>query len=271
MEPGDFSIPVHRLIFEALVTLADAGHPLDFVTVCNALSDAGNLESVGGRAAVSDLIGGSLRLANLESYVGIIKDKSKLRRVMVAGDDLVKHAADPGADADTLLSVASNALELVRGSDTGALQLRRVADCKADPEPFPLIRRSGDRFGSVLAFGEVGILTGKGKVGKSTLARQIGAAAAGCPGDDNAWQEVAGLDVRSGAVVLVTFEDSDRRTYEACRLLADPIPERLHVMQAQGHALFGVPEGAPLHSRPQRLPAWFQVWAQIRRVPKPAW
>ena len=66
----------------------------------------------------------------------------------------------------------------------------------------------------------------------------------------------------------MTYEDSDRRTYDACRLLADPnpIPGRLHVLQAQGHPLFGVPEGAAIHSRPQRLPAWFQIWAQIRQA-----
>ena len=268
LEPRDFYSPAHGMIFASMAKLVEDGKPLDFVTLVDALKDAGNLEHVGGASAVSSLTDGVTKLENLASHIGIIQHKAKLRLVIKTAEDLAQHAADPGADPASVLSVASNALELARGSDSGPLQLRPVAECATEPEPFPLIRRAGDLFGSVLAVGEVFILAGAGKVGKSTLVRQIGVAAAACPGDDHYWQEVAGLDVRGVAVALVTYEDSDRRTYDACRLLADPnpIPGRLHVLQAQGHPLFGVPEGAAIHSRPQRLPAWFQIWAQIRQA-----
>ena len=268
LEPGDFWSPAHRFTYESMAKLADAGEPLDFVTLCDAISEAGNLDSVGGRSAVSALINGSMRPANVASHVAIILEKAKRRRIIKTAEAMAQQAADPGADASTVLTTASNALELVQGSDFGALQLRPVALCEADPEPVPLIRQTGDHFGSVVAVGEVGILTGAGKVGKSTLARQLGVAASAYSESPNYWQEVAGLDVRGVAVALVTYEDSNRRTFESCRMLAapDPIPDGLHVMQAQGHPMFGVAEGASVNSRPQRLPAWFQIWAQIRQA-----
>ena len=265
LEPLDFWSPAHRVIYESMAKLADAVQPLDFFTLCNAISDSGNLESVGGRSAVSALIDGGMKLANLESYVNIIKEKAKRRRIIKTAEAMKRQAADPGADAEILLSVAADSLELARG-DVGGLQLRPVQECGTDPEPVPLIRRTGDRFGSVLAVGEVCILSGPGKVGKSTLARQITLGAASWAGRPDAWQEVAGLDVRGGPAALVTFEDSDRRTFNACRLLKDPIPAGLGVLQARGHPLFGVREGEHLQARPQRLPAWFQVWAQIRKA-----
>ena len=268
LEPGDFWSPAHRFTYESMVKLADAGEPLDFVTLCDAIAEAGNLDSVGGRSAVSALITDSMRPANVASHVDIILEKAKRRRIIKTASAMAQQAADPGADASTVLTTASNALELVQGSDSATLQLRRVAECAVDPEPVPLIRRTGDHFGSVLAVGEVGILTGRGKIGKSTLARQLGIAASVNSKAPNYWSMASGLDVRGVAVALVGYEDSDRRTYESCRLLADPnpIPAGLHVMQAAGHPMFGNPEGASKHSRPQRLPAWFQIWAQIRQA-----
>ena len=271
----DFWSPAHREIFRAMLAASDAGGAVDLVTVSGRLEDAGQLEAVGGWAAVSKLIGGAIRLSNVAAYATRIKDKSNRRALMRLGVELAdKWAHDPG-DVEDVMAAASGALELIRAGDGGGLEDSPVQDCGSEPEPVPLIRRAGDRFGSVLAVGEVCILTGPGKVGKSTLVRQIASAAADAAsmaecagaGSLDVWQEdVAGLDVRGGPAFLVTYEDSKRRTHDACRLLCDPIPPGLRVLQARGHPLFGVREGEPMTNRPQRLPAWFRVWAQIRKA-----
>ena len=82
LEPGDFWSPAHRFTYESMAKLADAGEPLDFVTLCDAISEAGNLESVGGRSAVSALITDSMRPANVASHVAIILEKAKRRRII---------------------------------------------------------------------------------------------------------------------------------------------------------------------------------------------
>ena len=264
LEPRDFWSPAHRVIFEAMAALSDEGKSSDFFTLCNALKDAGKLDTAGGAAGVSALIDSGMKTSNLSSYIGIIKQKARLRLVIKMAADLKAHAEHPAADPASVLSTASNALELARGPDVGAFRLRRVSDCASDPLPYPLIRQAGDHFGSFLARGEANLLTGAGKTGKSTVARQFAMAAAGCP--DGAFQESLGMDIRGMIVVLVTFEDSARRTYDACRLLSPDIPDNLYIMPAQGNPIFGVAEGVSTNSRPQRLPAWFPMWSEVRRV-----
>lgn len=265
LDPEDFGSPFHRAIYAAMLGRSDAGQPIDLVFLSRELRASGHPETT--IADLTALYNDRLPLADLPTYAASIRNAARLRRLSRTGEDLAKHAADSGADAEALAAAAVEALELARG-DGAALQLRPVQECGADPEPVPLIRRAGDHFGSVLAVGEVCILTGPGKVGKSTLARQIALAAASRAGSPKAWQvDVAGLDVRGGAAAMISFEDSDRRTFEACRLLSeDAIPAGLGVLQARGHPLFGVLEGQHLQSRPQRLPAWFRAWSQIRKA-----
>lgn len=266
LTPADFWSWAYREIFRAMLAVHDAGGPLDLEAVSRALEAADHLEAVGGRSAVSNLIDGAIRLANVRTYVARIRDKSQRRGLIRLGNDLAEQWAHEPGDVGELLARASERLDQLRAGGGGGLRLRPVRDCAADPEPVPLIRRAGDRRGSVLAVGEVALLAGQGKVGKSTLARQLCVAAAACPGGLKAWKEVAGLEVAGGVSALVTFEDTDRRTFESCRLLEDPLPEGLGVMQARGHPLFGVREGEHLQARPQRLPAWFRAWAQIRQA-----
>lgn len=266
LAPGDFYSPAHRTLYEHMGKLADASRPIDLVTLAGALEDAGQLEACGGRAAISALIDGVPRLANLESYARRVKDKARARSTLRLFDD-GRRMVEQGEALEDVLAEVSDAVDLVRGSDpSGKLRLRPLAECSQEPEPVPLLRRDGDRFGSVLAVGEVAVLSGAGKAGKSTLALQVALGAAGCPGSPDAWQEVLGLEVRSGPVALVSFEDDLRRIYDRATLIGDAAPQSLHAVNARGFPLFGVREGEHIQARPRKLPAWFTLWAQLRRI-----
>ena len=263
LDPADFGGPSLGPIFAAMLRRADEGGPIDLFLLSSELQAAGQPQVT--IASLTALYGDRLPLVDLPGYAAIIRNAGRLRRLSLTGLDLADKAANPDNDADQLAAVAVEALEMPPGAG-GGLRLRPVSDCASDPEPVPLLRRAGDRFGSVLALGEVALLTGPGKVGKSTLARQIAHGAASHAAHPGACQEVAGLEVFGGNAVLISFEDSDRRTFEACRLLPGAIPAGLGVIQARGHPLFGVREGEHLQARPQRLPAWWRVWAQIRQA-----
>ena len=266
LAPGDFTLAGHRSMFEYMGKLADGSKAIDLVTLAGALEDAGQLEACGGRPAISALIDGVPRLDNLEHYARRVKDKARARSILRLFDD-VRRMVEQGEALDDVLAAASDAVDRVRGSDpSGKLRLRPLAECSHEPEPEPLLRRAGDRFGSVLAVGEVAVLSGAGKAGKSTLALQVALGAAGCPAPPDAWQEVLGLEVRSGPVAVVSFEDDLRRIYDRSRLIVDGAAESLHAVNARGFPLFGVREGEHIQARPRRLPAWFTLWAQLRCI-----
>src|SRR5215203_3374546 len=79
IEPADFYRDAHRRIFDKMISLNERNHAIDFVTLKEELSRAGELDEVGGPAYVASLADGVPRATNVEYYAKIVKEKATLR------------------------------------------------------------------------------------------------------------------------------------------------------------------------------------------------
>src|SRR5579864_4754260 len=82
IDTGDFSLEKHRRIFARMKDLYQRRERIDRITVCDELIKHGQLESVDGLAYLVSLDDGLPEIANVESYVRIVKDKATLRRLI---------------------------------------------------------------------------------------------------------------------------------------------------------------------------------------------
>lgn len=89
LEPHDFSLEKHRRIFQRMLDIYQRGQRIDRVTVAEELMKQGQLESVDGISYLVSLDDGLPRIANLESYVRIVRDKSLLRRIIFSSQKLI--------------------------------------------------------------------------------------------------------------------------------------------------------------------------------------
>ena len=87
LEADDFSLEKHRRIFLRMGELYNRGERIDRVTVANELRKQNQLE-VDGVSYLASLDEGMPALANLESYVQIVKDKAILRRIVLNSNKL---------------------------------------------------------------------------------------------------------------------------------------------------------------------------------------
>jgi replicative DNA helicase len=96
----DFYRGAHRTIFEAASTLYDKGEPVDPVTLGDELERRGQLDSVGGVVAISDLLGRVPTAANATYYARIVADQALRRRLIDAGTQITRigYNAEEGAD-----------------------------------------------------------------------------------------------------------------------------------------------------------------------------
>ena len=83
------------------------------------------------------------------------------------------------------------------------VSLRDAASLPMSP---PVIKHRRER-GAVLVEGEVALLVGEGKVGKSSISIGLALAAASANEKGQPWGTACGLDVRCGPVVLASWED----------------------------------------------------------------
>lgn len=106
----DFSIEKHRKIFQRMLDLHTREDKIDRVTLANELMRHGELESVDGLSYLVSLDEGLPELYNLESYVQIVKDKSLLRQVIFASQELM-HRCYLGEDTPSdVINAAQNTL-----------------------------------------------------------------------------------------------------------------------------------------------------------------
>jgi replicative DNA helicase len=110
VDARDFYRDAHRKIWDKMVALSERNEPIDYVTLKEELSRAGELEHVGGPAYITSLADGVPRSTNVEQYARIIKEKSVLRSLIFSANRIISSAYEAEEDADTLLDGAEKAI-----------------------------------------------------------------------------------------------------------------------------------------------------------------
>jgi len=92
---SDFYRYEHRLIYSAIGTLINASKPADVITVFENLQSQGKAEEVGGLAYLNSLAQYVPSASNIRRYAEIVRDRSILRKLVSASDDIATNAFNP--------------------------------------------------------------------------------------------------------------------------------------------------------------------------------
>ncbi|MCC9968896.1 replicative DNA helicase, partial [Streptococcus agalactiae] len=99
----------HKVIFRAMITLADRNDAIDAATVRNILDDQGDLQNIGGLGYIVELVNSVPTSANAEFYAKIVSEKAMLRDIISKLTDTVNMAYE-GNDSDEIIATAEKAL-----------------------------------------------------------------------------------------------------------------------------------------------------------------
>jgi replicative DNA helicase len=103
----DFYRQEHRLIFAAMHQLAERSDPFDVITLSERLNTTGELERVGGLAYLGGLAGNAGSAANVLAYAGIVRERSTLRALIGAAQEIAATGFSPeGRSGEELLDEA---------------------------------------------------------------------------------------------------------------------------------------------------------------------
>ena len=119
-----------------------------------------------------------------------------------------------------------------------------------------------ERADAVLSVGECAILAAPGGTGKSYLTLTIAAAAAASRGK---YGSASGLRVRSGPVVLVSYEDSPVRLYARLRAIVGGPPSNSIYCWPDPTPLFVAGEG-PARGAARPSSQWTTLWTVLREL-----
>jgi replicative DNA helicase len=110
LSADDFSLEKHKRIFLRMSELHERGEKIDRVTLANELMKQGQLQSVDGLSYLVSLDDGLPELYNLDSYVGIVREKALLRRIIRLSQDTINRCLACDEDPKQILGAVEDAL-----------------------------------------------------------------------------------------------------------------------------------------------------------------
>jgi len=176
----------HQTIYETLAQMFNERQPIDLITVQQNLKDRQLLEQVGGIAYLSQLQDAVPSSANLSYYIGIVREKYLLRKLIQTCSGVVSRVLDYEGDVEALLDeVEKEILHVNESREQNEVKdvKKLVNDALVTIEHF--FNRKGELSGLATGFtdldkmtdglhgGEMIIVAARPSMGKTSLAMNI--------------------------------------------------------------------------------------------------
>lgn len=106
LDDSDFYYSEHKLVFQALKTAYRQDKPADLHLISEELKRQGKLEAAGGIVYLTSLAQYAGTSAYIEEYAELVRNKSVLRRMIMAAQQVEKEALEDPQDVNTVLDAA---------------------------------------------------------------------------------------------------------------------------------------------------------------------
>ncbi|HHV5989471.1 TPA: replicative DNA helicase [Streptococcus agalactiae] len=110
LKPNDFYRPAHKILFKAMVSLADRGEAIDIVTIKSTLESTDELGMVGGISYIAEIVNAVPTSSHAEHYAKIVAKKAQLRSIIDNLSDSIGNAYEEDMDIDEIIAKAERSL-----------------------------------------------------------------------------------------------------------------------------------------------------------------
>jgi len=186
---SDFYRHEHRLIYTAVGALINASKPADVITVSEYIQNQGKTAEMGGLGYLNSLAQYVPSASNIRRYAEIVRERSILRKLVSASDEIATNAFNPqGKAIDRILDEAEQKIFNIgeegsrmkqgfQSMDTLVVELldrvQEMADNPNDITGVPTGFYDLDRMTSGLQSGDLVVLAARPSMGKTAFAINI--------------------------------------------------------------------------------------------------
>ena len=185
----DFYRHEHQLIYAAIGGLVNASKPADIITVYERLQSLGKADEIGGLSYLNALAQFVPSASNIRRYAEIVRERSILRKLVAASDEIATNAFNPQGKGVTaildeaeqkILNIGEQGSRMKQGfqsMDTLVVDLLdRVTEMSENPNDVtgvPTGFYDLDRMTSGFQAGDLVVLAARPSMGKTALAINI--------------------------------------------------------------------------------------------------
>jgi len=106
IRPSDFYKEAHKIIYEGMLKLSNKNEPIDLITLTEELKKQGHLDNVGGISYITSLSTIVPTTSNVKYYADIVKEKSVLRQLIKASNDIINLGYENSTKVEEVLEKA---------------------------------------------------------------------------------------------------------------------------------------------------------------------
>jgi replicative DNA helicase len=110
LKASDFYKPANSKVYAAVLSLYELRQPIDILTVSEELERRGQIEEIGGRAALADLCDRTPTAVHAKQYAKIVERKAVLRGLISAAGRIASIGSEDPADAIEAIDRAESEL-----------------------------------------------------------------------------------------------------------------------------------------------------------------
>lgn len=186
LKADDFFRVDHRLIYTAVLELAEKQQSPDAVTMAEWFEAQGKLELVGNGAYLIELASTTPSAANVVAYAEIVRGKAQQRKLIEVGQGLVEKGFCPqGEDLSVIVADATQAMAELHGIRKGSVKGAKQVGTRWFKQLQERYERGGELIGLAtpwssfnqmtngLRDGELIIVAGRPSMGKSAWAVNV--------------------------------------------------------------------------------------------------
>ncbi|WP_427167070.1 SPI-7-type island replicative DNA helicase [Citrobacter koseri] len=178
----DFYSRPHRVIYQEMVRLVNAGRPLDLITISERIENQGKLEQLGGFAYLAEISKNIPSAANIMAYCEIVARYSRARQLARIGADITHEVRQPGNDITHIMEKAERditrlaeraepeqAVTLIEGMEKLLTELERRCNVPDGITGTPTGFEDFDAMTSGLQAGDLVLIAARPSMGKTAL------------------------------------------------------------------------------------------------------
>ena len=125
--PDDFYKPANKIVFKTMLSLLEKGEPIDATTMISALTNRGDISSIGGINYVVELVNSTPTSKNVEHYAKLVKEKATLRKMIADLSDSLSSAYQGDVSIDDIIAKTEKSMFDISNQNKGT-GFRNVAD-----------------------------------------------------------------------------------------------------------------------------------------------
>lgn len=127
LTPDDFYKPANKIVFKTMLSLLEKGEPIDATTMVSALTNQGDISTIGGINYVVELVNSTPTSKNVEHYAKLVKEKATLRKMIADLSASLSSAYQGDVSIDDIIAKTEKSMLDISNQNRGT-GFRNVAD-----------------------------------------------------------------------------------------------------------------------------------------------